>query len=107
MNSSDSDVVAALLNAEGYRIIDNKESGESSADIILLNTCAIREKAEERVKSRLRSLKGGKRTKQPVVGVLGCMGERLREKLLEDEKLCDVVSGPDSYRDLPRLLSNA
>ena len=103
MNSSDSEVVLSILQAAGY---SRAESAES-AGVILLNTCAIRDKAEERVWQRLKALQHLRRRKRDapvVVGVLGCMAERLKGKLLEHDRLADLVAGPDAYRDLPRLL---
>ena len=86
---------------------DIRESGqiEQDADVILLNTCAIRENAEQRVRQRLNDFKKTKREKPGlVIGMLGCMAERLKSNLLDEEKLVDLVAGPDSYRDLPRLI---
>lgn len=102
MNFSDSEIVASILAGEGYgptRIMEE-------ADLILVNTCSIREKAEETVRNRLRVFNHLK-TKRPdlLIGVLGCMAERLKAKLLEQEKLVDLVVGPDAYRDLPALLA--
>ena len=78
---------------------------EFDADVIFLNTCAIRDNAEKRIRDRLIHLKGNKRKKRElIIGVLGCMAERLKEQLLEEEKLVDIVAGPDAYRDLPRLI---
>ncbi len=101
MNFSDSEIVASILSEAGYTT--TKEIEE--ADLVLLNTCAIRDNAEQRIRHRLDHLKSVKK-KNPdmVVGVLGCMAERLREKLLEEEKLVDLVVGPDAYRDIPRLV---
>jgi tRNA-2-methylthio-N6-dimethylallyladenosine synthase len=101
MNFSDSEIIASILTAEGYTTTRNEEE----ADVVLLNTCAIRDNAEQRVRKRLTTLKKRK-TQQPelVVGVLGCMAERLKTKLLEEEKLVDLVAGPDAYRDLPGLI---
>jgi MiaB/RimO family radical SAM methylthiotransferase len=102
MNVSDTEVLMAVLNKSGYR----RTTELADADIIFLMTCAVRDKAEERVWGRLADLKG-RRTKMkarpPTVGVLGCMAERLKEKLLD--RGADVVCGPDAYRSLPRLLS--
>lgn len=101
MNFSDSEIVASILSEAGFSTTRDPEE----ADLILLNTCAIRDNAEQRVRGRLdyfRSIK--KRKPEMVVGVLGCMAERLREKLLEEEKLVDLVVGPDAYRDLPNLI---
>lgn len=102
MNVADSEVVASVLTGEGYGLTLDAES----ADVILLNTCAIRENAEQKVRRRLAELRHAKRHRgRPMqLGVLGCMAERLRTKLLEEEKLVDLVVGPDAYRDLPRLL---
>lgn len=104
MNFSDSEIVASILAESGYRPIRNMEF----ADLILINTCSIREKAEETVRKRLRIFDQVKKQKQgTMVGVLGCMAERLKKKLLEEEKLVDLVVGPDAYRDLPNLLQTA
>lgn len=104
MNFSDSEIVASLMQENGYALCDDARQ----ADVIFLNTCAIRENAEQRVRARLRELKGLKKLRPGlVVGMLGCMAERLREDLLEQEKLVDVVAGPDAYRDLPRLVDRA
>jgi tRNA-2-methylthio-N6-dimethylallyladenosine synthase len=105
MNVSDSEIVASLLKDAGYGLTDK----EDDADVVLINTCAIREKAEDRVRGRLARFRHQKRTDKPglTIGVLGCMAERLRKKLLEEEALVDVVAGPDAYRDLPRLLAEA
>ena len=107
MNVADSEVVAAILQAEGFALV----ATDAEADVVLINTCAIREKAEDRVRARLGTLSARKLQRlaahQPnlTIGVLGCMAERLRTKLLDQEKLVDVVAGPDAYRDLPRLLA--
>ena len=101
MNFSDSEIVASILSKDNY--ISTKTIEE--ADIILVNTCSIREKAEETVRKRLKfynSVK--KRNKNIMVCVMGCMAERLKTKLLEEEKLVDIVVGPDAYRDLPKLI---
>ena len=104
MNFSDSEIVASILAEAGYRPTRNLES----ADLILINTCSIREKAEETVRKRLRIFDKMKRQRKGImVGVLGCMAERLKHKFLEEEKLVDLVVGPDAYRDLPGLVSNA
>ncbi len=101
MNFSDSEIIASILMAAGYVTTTN----QTEADIILLNTCAIRENAELKVRQRLTEFKKRKQT-QPdlIIGVLGCMAERLKFKLLEEERLVDIVAGPDSYRDLPKLI---
>lgn len=101
MNFSDSEIVASILDESGYST--TKDAAE--ADVILLNTCAIRDNAEQRVRRRLGFFKSLKKKKPHlVVGVLGCMAERLRENLLEEEKLVDLVVGPDAYRELPGLI---
>ena len=105
MNVSDSEIVAAVLREAGFGLTKNADS----ADVVLLNTCAIRENAEQKVRRRLDDFRAQKRRHNGdlKLGVLGCMAERLREKLLEQEKLVDIVVGPDAYRDLPRLLHEA
>lgn len=101
MNFSDSEIVASILIDKGYQTTNN----ELEADVFLLNTCAIRDNAELKVRKRLQLFKGYKKTNPGlVVGILGCMAERLKEKLLEEEKLVDIVVGPDAYRDLPNLI---
>ena len=101
MNFSDSEVVASILSKNGYSTTRNIEE----SDLILLNTCSIREKAELTVRKRLTEFKKMKKAKPSLmVGVLGCMAERLKTALLEEEKLVDLVVGPDAYRDLPNLL---
>ncbi|MCK5337585.1 MAG: radical SAM protein, partial [Bacteroidales bacterium] len=101
MNFSDSEIVASLMQDEGYEI-----SGESKdADVVLVNTCSIRDNAEQRVRKRLRELKALKKNNPFLkIGVIGCMAERLKEQLLEEEPVVDLVVGPDAYRDLPALL---
>lgn len=104
MNFSDSEIIASILNSEGFGSTRNEED----ADIIFLNTCSIREKAEQTVRKRLTEFKKLKRSKPGLlVGVLGCMAERLKSKLLEEEKLVDIVVGPDAYRTLPGLIEEA
>ncbi|MDZ4847347.1 MAG: radical SAM protein [Chitinophagales bacterium] len=104
MNFSDSEIVAALLMEKGFQPIQE----HTNADLILINTCSIRENAEQRVRKRLTEFKSIKKHKPEVlVGILGCMAERLKEKLLEEEKLVDIVIGPDAYRDLPKLIEEA
>lgn len=101
MNFSDSEIVASILEKEGYSTTRNVDE----ADVVMLNTCSIREKAETTVRNRLQHFKKQKETNPKlVVGVLGCMAERMKETLLEEEKLVDVVVGPDAYRDLPNLI---
>lgn len=102
MNFSDSEIVASILNKDGYSTTRDLEE----ADLILLNSCSIREKAEQTIRKRLTNFKKLKRNKPKMkVGVLGCMAERLKDKFLEEEKIVDLVVGPDAYRDLPSLLS--
>ncbi len=104
MNFADSEVVASILQNEGYGATRNFEE----ADLILVNTCSIREKAEATVRKRLTEFKKAKQAKRTMlVGILGCMAERLKGKLLEEEKLVDLVVGPDAYRTLPALISEA
>ena len=95
MNFSDSEIVASILNNDGFSTTKNIED----ADLVLVNTCSIREKAEQTVRNRLKLYNAIKRKQNPkmVVGVLGCMAERLKEKFLEEEKLVDIVVGPDAY----------
>ncbi|WP_375418665.1 tRNA (N6-isopentenyl adenosine(37)-C2)-methylthiotransferase MiaB [uncultured Hymenobacter sp.] len=101
MNFSDSEIVSSILFDEGFDTIDTLEG----ADLVLLNTCSIREKAEQTVRMRLSQINGHKkRNPGLLVGVLGCMAERLKAKFLEEEKLVDLVVGPDAYRDLPNLI---
>ena len=102
MNFSDSEIVASIMHENGYHTTPNIYE----SDVVLINTCAIRENAEQRVRKRLTEFKSLKKHKPDlVVGVLGCMAERLKEKFLEEEKLVDVVVGPDAYRSLPELVS--
>ena len=101
MNFSDSEIVASILAQEGFSTTRDPEE----ADLVLLNTCAIRDNAEQRIRGRLDYLRSVKKRKPEMqIGVLGCMAERLREKLLDEEKLVDMVVGPDAYRDLPNLI---
>lgn len=101
MNFSDSEVVASIMSQNGYATTRNVDE----ADIILINTCSIRENAELKVRQRLTDIKKKKDINPDlVVGILGCMAERLKQALLEEEKLVDIVAGPDAYRDLPNLV---
>jgi tRNA-2-methylthio-N6-dimethylallyladenosine synthase len=101
MNFSDSEIVASLLQKEGFDT--TPDIGE--ADLIFLNTCSIRDKAEQTVRNRLHHIQGLKKKKpEIVVGLLGCMAERLKTQLLEEEKIVDLIAGPDAYRDLPQLI---
>ncbi len=101
MNFSDSEIVASILSEKGYQTTRNADE----ADLVLLNTCSIRDNAEQRVRNRLVHFNTAKK-KNPdlMIGVLGCMAERLKSQLLEEEKLVDIVVGPDAYRDLPGLV---
>jgi tRNA-2-methylthio-N6-dimethylallyladenosine synthase len=104
MNFNDSEIVASILHDSGYGATTNIEE----ASLILVNTCSIREKAEQTIRHRLIHFKGfKKRNGSLLVGILGCMAERLKEKLLEEEKLVDIVVGPDAYRSLPALIAEA
>src|SRR6185437_8146533 len=104
MNFSDSEIVASILNDNGFGATGNY----AEADLVLLNTCSIREKAEQTVRNRLQLFRQVKKTKPGMlIGVLGCMAERLKSKFLEEEKLIDMVVGPDAYRTLPQLIDEA
>ena len=104
MNFSDSEIVASILAETGYTPTRNMEE----SDLILINTCSIREKAEDTVRKRLRVFNKVKQERPGMlVGVLGCMAERLKKKFLEEEQLVDMVVGPDAYRDLPNLIAGA
>lgn len=101
MNFSDSEIVTSIMQKEGF----DTTSDYQSADVILLNTCSIRDKAEQTVRKRLTQFNTIKKSKpELLIGVLGCMAERLKSKLLEEEKIVDLVAGPDAYRDLPNLV---
>lgn len=104
MNFADSEIVASILNKEGFGATRNLEE----ANLIFINTCSIREKAEQTVRNRLQEFRKIK-TQNPgtLIGVLGCMAERLKAKFLEEEKLVDIVVGPDAYRSLPKLVAEA
>lgn len=102
MNFSDSEIVASILDKEGYNTTNKLEE----ADLVLVNTCSIRDKAEQTVRKRLEKYNAVKRINSKMkVGVLGCMAERLKSKFLEEEKIVDLVVGPDAYKDLPNLLA--
>ncbi len=103
MNFSDSEIVASILSKEGFNTTKNLED----ADLVLVNTCSIRDKAEQTIRKRLEKYNAIKRKSNPnmKVGVLGCMAERLKEKFLEEEKIVDLVVGPDAYKDLPNLIA--
>ncbi|CAN5249613.1 tRNA (N6-isopentenyl adenosine(37)-C2)-methylthiotransferase MiaB [soil metagenome] len=101
MNFSDSEIITSILQKEGF----NTTSDYESADVIFLNTCSIRDKAEQTIRTRLGQINILKKKKpELVIGVLGCMAERLKENLLEEERIVDLVVGPDAYRNLPQLL---
>lgn len=102
MNFSDSEIVASILTDQGYNTTNSLED----ADLVLVNTCSIRDKAEQTIRKRLEKYNAVKRSSNPKmkVGVLGCMAERLKEKFLEEEKIVDLVVGPDAYKDIPNLL---
>eukprot|EP01125_Pyxidicula_operculata_P000583 TRINITY_DN10586_c0_g1_i1.p1 TRINITY_DN10586_c0_g1~~TRINITY_DN10586_c0_g1_i1.p1 ORF type:complete len:569 (-),score=119.29 TRINITY_DN10586_c0_g1_i1:69-1775(-) len=105
MNFADTEIVYSIMKQAGYGVASTVDD----ADVVFLNTCAIRDKAEQKIWNRLNELKSSKKKRNSTnpfkVGVLGCMAERLKEQLLESEKMVDLVAGPDAYRDLPRLLS--
>ena len=104
MNFADSEIVASLMLDMGFETTAQYKE----ADVIFINTCSIRDNAEQRVRNRLREFSAAKKKRPGItIGVLGCMAERLKSKFLEEEKLVDIVIGPDSYRDLPNLLSQA
>lgn len=107
MNESDSEIINSILKNNGYELSKSIED----ADIVLINTCAIRENAENKIWNRLQDIKGMKnsqknnlRNKKLITGVLGCMAERLKEKLIEKNKIVDLIVGPDAYRSLPTLI---
>jgi tRNA-2-methylthio-N6-dimethylallyladenosine synthase len=103
MNFSDSEIVASILTENSYQSTDNYKD----ADFIFINTCSIRDNAEQRVRNRLQEYKSQKKRNPTVkIGVLGCMAERLKEKLLEEENFIDLIIGPDAYRDLPLLIAD-
>ena len=102
MNFADSEIVASILHKEGFNTTNNLED----ADLVLMNTCSIRDKAEQTVRKRLEKYNAVKKINPKMkVGVLGCMAERLKSKFLEEEKIVDLVVGPDAYKDLPNLIN--
>ncbi len=104
MNFSDSEIVASIMTSEGYSLVNDPHQ----ANLILINTCSIRGKAEERVWKRLRELKSAKKLNPELkIGVIGCMAERLADKLLSDEQVVDLVAGPDAYRFLPKMVAES
>ena len=101
MNVVDSEVVAAILQKQDYVLCEEIEE----ANLILVNTCSIRDNAEQRIRARLKEFGRVKKENKGVsVGLIGCMAERLKEQLLEEEPVIDLVVGPDAYRELPSLL---
>lgn len=104
MNVGDTEIIVSIMKDEGYEYTRNIEE----ADIILVNTCSVRDNAEQRIWGRLKEFHRYKRAKRSlIVGIVGCMAERLKEQLLEREPIVDIVAGPDSYRDMPRLVEAA
>ena len=104
MNAGDSEIVVSIMQDHGYRYTENI----NEADIILINTCSIRDNAEQRIWGRLSAMRQIKKRKPSlIVGIIGCMAERLKEELLESGKGVDIVAGPDTYRDLPKLCREA
>lgn len=103
MNESDSELVRSMLKQEGFAFTEDRER----ADVVLVNTCAIRENAHKKIYAHLSELRAIKKQRSLVVGVLGCMAQNLKSELAEKEPLIDVLAGPDSYRQLPLLLANA
>lgn len=101
MNFNDSEIVASILRDNGFALTKDHRN----ADFIFVNTCSIRENAEDRVRNRIKNFKGLKESRGTRIGILGCMAERLKRKLLEEEKIVDIVCGPDAYRDLPNLMT--
>lgn len=102
MNFSDSEIVASIMGDAGYETTNNA----NEADVVLINTCSIRDNAEQRVRNRLKQFQKEKKDNpDKVIGILGCMAERLKSQLLEEEKLVDLVAGPDAYRELPGLIT--
>tara|TARA_R110000868_G_scaffold410693_5_gene699876 strand:- start:60755 stop:62071 length:1317 start_codon:yes stop_codon:yes gene_type:complete len=102
MNFADSEIVNSILIEDGMKVASNAES----ADVILVNTCSIRENAETKVWNRLKELRSIKKSNSGLtVGVLGCMAERIKDRIIDEERLVDIVVGPDAYRDIPRLLA--
>jgi len=101
MNLSDSEIVGSIMAEDGYETID----GSENADIIFINTCSIRDNAEQRIRKRLKEIKKMKKANPDLkVGILGCMAERLKQQLLDEEEVVDLIVGPDAYRDLPELI---
>lgn len=104
MNESDTEIISGILQKAGLEAVSEIDN----ADIVFLNTCAVREGAESKIWKRLESIRAYKRKekKNLFTGVLGCMAERLKDKLVEKNKVVDIIVGPDAYRDLPRLIAS-
>ncbi len=101
MNFSDSEIVGSIMAEDGYETVD----GTDNADVIFINTCSIRDNAEQRIRKRLKEIKRMKKENPDLkVGILGCMAERLKQQLLDEEEVVDMIVGPDAYRDLPNLI---
>lgn len=104
MNFSDSEIIASIMVTEGFSVTKN----HNEADVLLINTCSIREKAEDKIRLRISELKSVKKKKpDALIGIMGCMAERLKTQLLDEEKMVDLVVGPDAYRELPALVKSA
>jgi len=104
MNFSDTDIISAILLEKGYSLAGN----EHEAEYIFLNTCAVRDNAEQKIRNRLKSLNALKKTNPKLmVGILGCMAERIKDQLFEEEEVLDLIAGPDTYRNLPNLIDIA
>lgn len=104
MNVGDTEIVVSIMQGEGYVYTEHIDE----ADVVLINTCSIRDNAEQRIWGRLRELRGLRRRRPSLlIGIIGCMAERLKERLVEGDDAVDIVAGPDSYRDLPRLVREA
>lgn len=102
MNFSDSEIVGSIMKENNFIITFDKKE----ADVIFINTCSIRDNAEQRIRKRLLEFRALKKHKKDlIIGILGCMAERLKEQLLEEEKIVDIIAGPDAYRNLPQLIS--
>ena len=104
MNAGDSEIVVSIMQDNGYRYTEDI----NQADIILINTCSIRDNAEQRIWGRLSAMRQLKKRKPSlIIGIIGCMAERLKEQLIEPQTGVDIVAGPDSYRSLPELVRSA
>ena len=104
MNVGDTEIVVSIMHQEGWFYTDNLQE----ADVVLINTCSIRDNAEQRIWGRLAELRGLRRRRPGLlIGIIGCMAERLKERLVEGDDAVDIVAGPDAYRDLPKLVREA